>query len=209
MRAPFTREIWIASDGSGRIATRYGPSEFPSDLDRQAWEAAGRPSLPTDDDKLRDFGPGELSYDDLFTLPTDSEVLKVRLAAGEVPGYGRASGDHQMFTVVGDLLRETNTTLAFRGALVGILTGLDTVTDLGPTRDTRGREAIAFASDDPSNHGLRDELLFDPHTFRLLEERRVITDPASTALHGSAGTVVSTATYTDWGITSSTTEPPT
>jgi hypothetical protein len=55
--------------------------------------------------------------------------------------------------------------------------------------------------------GLRHELVFDPQTARLLEERDIVTDPNSDT--GAApGTVIGRATYVASGIVSSTDATP-
>lgn len=40
---PRTREIWIVSDGSGRIVEKSGEAIFFGDRDRRIWEEAGHP----------------------------------------------------------------------------------------------------------------------------------------------------------------------
>jgi len=212
---PLTREIWIGTDGSGRIRETPGEVKFLSPTDEQAWIAAGSPSLSDEPGAVTDetFAPGELSFLDTSALPDDPEALLDLIERREI--VGGPEGDWETFTIVGDLLRETWATPAVRGALYEVAADLPGVEFVGRTRDGQGREGIAVAY---THAGLRQILIFDPRTAELLGERSVMTEDGDlevapsgvviTAGVGEAGEVVYTADYLASGVVDSTDERP-
>jgi hypothetical protein len=144
----FTREIWIAPDGSGRLREQG---------DRTGDEA---------------FGPGGLSFEDLSTLPTGADALRdyvERRAEGSDKPV-----DVQMFTIVADLLRETHATPELRAALYEVAATLPGTELIGETSDELGRPGIGVGY---TYLGVRHELIFDPATSAILGERQVQVDP--------------------------------
>ena len=121
-------------------------------------------------------------------LPSDPSALYDRL---EQEAAGNGNGTYrEMFTLVGDSLRETSTTPAQRAALYEVAARIPGVELVGRVRDSAGRPGIAVAM---SDRGIRSELVFDPKTSVLLSEDQV-------ALPGNpygyrAGTRVGYATY--------------
>jgi hypothetical protein len=179
---PHVREAWLGPSG-GRLYETSGTPEFLSAQDRERWVADGRPQLTE--------GPSEntLPASRPLDLPSDPDALYARLkhdAAGH--GSGLYS---EMFTLVGDSLRETSATPAQRAALYQVAARLPGVELVGSVKDSIGRPGVAVARN--SDDGIRFTLIFDPDTSALLEEEEV-------ALPGnqfgySAGTRVGYATY--------------
>jgi hypothetical protein len=73
---PYTREVWVGADGSGRVVITHGDPEFLRPQDRVAWVATGSPDLrvPVSDEtlgrgELHYFGPGGTTDLDVSTLP--------------------------------------------------------------------------------------------------------------------------------------------
>jgi hypothetical protein len=149
-----TREAWIAPEGSGRLK-QEGLHET--------------------------FGPGALWFEDLSSLPTDlaalRQVIEERSGDGDDPppstaptaSPGVSADPHQgMFTVIGDLLRETHASPELRAALYEIVSTLDGVQLIGETTDELGREGIGVGHWDGEN---LEVLIFDPSTSAILGER--------------------------------------
>jgi hypothetical protein len=186
---PRTREIWLGRDEGGWLHETGGEPIWLSEHDRQAWIAAGRPDLgngPSDTRLTPTPGSAMTSLD----LPSDPDAL---YAALKHEAEGNGNGTYQeMFTLVGDALRENYTTPAQRAALFEVAARLPGIELLGPAVDGVGRPAVSVGMETNDGHA-RNVLLFDPATHSLLGEK-------STVLDGNpegylAGTVVGEAAY--------------
>jgi hypothetical protein len=155
------RQVWLGPDG-GRLYETSGPTRFVTPEDRAHWIAAGRPDLTE--------GPSENTLPPAkpLDLPSDPDALYARLAR-DAAGHGSGL-DSEMFTLVGDSLRETAATPAQRSALYQVAARIPGVELVGPVTDSAGRPGIAVARDD---HGIRSMLVFDPQTSALLAEEQV------------------------------------
>ena len=156
---PTVREIWLAANGSGWLHETGGAPTFLSDRDRQAWIADGRPNLGTGESSERLGGGGSDAQMTSLDLPSDPDALYARLHH-EAEGNGNGVYP-EMFTLIGDALRENSTTPAQRAALYEVAARLPGIVLAGRTSDATGRPAIAVAMDNGHN-GERWTLLFDP-----------------------------------------------
>jgi hypothetical protein len=196
--ATYTREAWIGLDRPGRVVSRVvGPITFLSAAARQQWIRAGRPrELPGYNGSL---APNAFSrpYRQLLELPTNVDALWQLLY--REAGLGSAAWKrHEMFTEIGDLLREDPIPPKVRAALYLVAARIPGIEILGLTHDAVGRPALAVALNDML-YGERDELLFDPKTSALLGERSVVVKPPP-SYHVKPGTARSGATYLTSGI---------
>ena len=182
--------------GSARTGARLvettGTPSFPTQKDETVWRAAGSPDLggnQTTDESFKAGAPdqGGLFYFDLSNLPTDPSQLKQLIEERKIEGG--PSGDAETFTIIGDMLRETYAPPALRAALYQIVADLPGVEYVGRVTDDAGRTGIAVAYPNAQG-GLREELVFDPDTSKLLAERSVLTQDSA---EGPAGTVLSSA----------------
>lgn len=159
---PHVREIWLGRD-DGRLHETSGTPEFLTAQDRQRWVAAGRPDLPEtpSESKLPPTRP--------LNLPTDPNAVYDRLeqeaSATDNPVYV------EMFTLIGDSLRETAATPAQRAALYQVAARLPGIELLGAVEDSAGRPGVAVAMS--GDHAIRSTLIFDPDTSALLAEEQV------------------------------------
>jgi hypothetical protein len=194
----YTREAWIGLDRPGRVVSQVvGPITFLSAAARQQWIRAGRPrELPGYNGSLP---PNAfiMPYRQLLELPTNVDALW-QLLYREAGRGSAAWKRHEMFTEIGDLLREDPIPAKVRAALYLVAARIPGIQMLGPTRDAVGRPALAVALNDTFD-GERDELLFDPKTSALLGERSVVVKPPPT-YHVKPGTAWSGATYLTSGI---------
>jgi hypothetical protein len=194
----YERQAWIGLDRPGRVESHVvGPITFLSAAARRQWIRAGRPrelsgyhgSLPSN----AFIEP----YQKLLRLPTNVDALWQKLY--RAAGKGSAAWKrHEMFTEIGDLLREDPIPAKVRAALYLVAARIPGIKLLGLTHDGIGRPALAVALND-TLYGMRSELLFDPKTSRLLGERSVVVTPPRT-YHVKPGTVHEGATYITSGI---------
>ncbi len=162
------REIWIAPDGSGRIRELLGKPEFLTQADRTAWLSSGSPLPPTVN---RDFAPGGLTFIDLSRLPRNPTALVAFIRS-------RARLDHEptsydIFNQTVDYLRETVPDQSLARLLYSVLSTEPGVDRTLNARDSIGRFGTALRmSGSVSGLAQTTDLVFDPGTFQLLEERR-------------------------------------
>jgi hypothetical protein len=186
----YTRQQWIAPDGSGRVLQVAGRPKLATSADRAAWIADGKPNL--------DDGSGDIStplsrgsglYLDLSNLPTDPSALKQLIEQRKLEGG--PPGDAETFTIIGDLLRNSYAPPAVRSALYTVAAQLPNVTLIGTTHDKLGRTGTAVGYD---SNGNTQELILDPQTSALLAEQTI----------DSRGKVVAWTAYVSSAIVNST-----
>ena len=194
----YERQAWIGLDRPGRVESHVvGPITFLSAAARQQWIRAGRPrELPGYHGALPPNAFIE-PYRQLLRLPTNVNALWQLLYREARPGSA-AWKRHEMFTEIGDLLREDPIPAKVRAALYLVAARIPGIQVLGLTRDAIGRPALAVALND-TLYGERSELLFDPKTSALVGERSVVVKPPP-AYHVKPGTVHEGATYITAGI---------
>lgn len=194
----YARQAWIGLDRPGRVESHtVGPIRFLSAAARQQWIRLGRPrELPGYNGSL----PANAfirPYRQLLALPTKLDALWQLLYRGA--GSGSAAWKrHEIFTEIGDLLREDPIPAKVRATLYLVAARIPGIRLLGLTHDAIGRPALAVALND-TLYGQRDELLFDPKTSALLGERSVVVKPPA-AYHVKPDTVSTGATYITEGI---------
>lgn len=197
---PQTRSEWIAADGSGRLRETTGVPIYLNERSRSSWDDANLRAMlmPLN----LDFGPRQLTFDDLSGLPTDPAVLagviRERAQRGFyregsqvfmvftqnwVPPYGSIAMDtslpHAMFFTVGNMLRQQSAPPAVRAALYKVAAGMPGVELVGPVHDRAGRPGVAVAMTSAYT-GLRQRhvLIVDQRTSALLAEETVLLDAA-------------------------------
>ena len=198
------RESWIGRDGGGYVRQQtVGEPRFVGAGGRAAWVAAGQPPLGADMDapivtgegtetsKSYPFGSDGLTYAELLALPTDTDALYARVRKAAHDNHNSAGDAHEMFTIVGDLLREAPTPAALRAALYRVAARVPGVELLGKVHDAIGRPGVAVALGEPHE---RSELVFDPKTAELLGERDEMDgQPAFESAYLESGVVDSTS----------------
>jgi hypothetical protein len=185
---PKIREIWLGPSG-GLLRETSGKPEFLSARDRERWIAAGRPQVNAPVSTTRLPAPPPLD------LPIDPDALYAKLHDKSV-GNGKGT-EAEMFTLLGDALRETDASPALRAALFEVAARIPGVELVGPVTDRVGRHGVAVAYSQSANR-FRHQLIFDPHTSALLEEEYVLLD--GNAFGYPAGTVIGYATYVSSGV---------
>ncbi len=137
----YHREIWVAHHGTSVLRDNgvaggvlpLGPGLFPA-------------------------GGTALTWDQLYALPTDPAQLTAALNA-DIKGAG-PDPQSELFTIVGDLLRESPAPPALRKALYDVAAGIPGVHLTGKTTDALGRPGTGVERDgetlvvDPANGAL-------------------------------------------------------
>lgn len=201
-----TREIWISSDGSGRLVTTKEAPVFLGPRDRATWESAGSPPLDRAGTTDETVGPQGLSPNDVSGYSTDTETLYRQIRA-KADGYG-PSTDAEMLVLVGDALREVIVPPKLRAALFRVAAMIPGVELVGPVTDPAGRNGTAVArTSNDAGYRERVELIFDPETSAFLAERQVLLERVDW-IDAPPGTVIGYAAYLDSGIVASTSERP-
>jgi hypothetical protein len=106
--------------------------------------------------------------------------------------------------MVGTLLREVAMPPSFRSAVYRFAASIPDVELIGDATDNAGRSGVVVGKDMGT---IRYELILNPETGDLLEEREVVISEESGS-PAAVGTILSTVTYLTSGIVSSTAERP-
>jgi hypothetical protein len=151
------REIWVSHHGTSVLrdggvsagVLPLGPGEFPA-------------------------GGTALTWDELYALPTDPGQLTATLQA-DIKGAG-PDPQSELFTIVGDLLRESPAPPALRKALFDVAAGIPGVHLTGKVADELGRTGTGVTRGD-------ETLVIDPADGKLLAD----TESGWTATYVSQG----------------------
>ena len=176
---------------------------------RACWVAAGRPDLASSVGDIHMgpvhryyLGTDRLTSEQLRAYDPTPQELFDRLR-GHVGDAGQ-SPDGEVFVEIADALREAPQTPRLRATLYRALALVPGVELLGPVHDRLGRAAVGVAFTE--HPGLRQELLFDPHTAEILNERQVVAHPVGD-LSAPVGTAIEDVVYTKRAVTDSTARP--
>jgi hypothetical protein len=203
--AQMHREAWVGERRRGSETTRVTGHRWPSAAERRTWVAAGRPSLAG----LRAgtfalaphrgyyLGNERLTNARMRAFDQDGAALYRRLRDGVGPSQG-SSRLGEVFTQIGDALREQPAPPKLRAALYRALKYVPGVRFVPRTRDGLGRRAVAVTR---VEDGTRRELLFDPATSAMLAEREVVVGAAPhRGFSAPLGTVIADAVYERRGV---------
>jgi hypothetical protein len=199
------REAWISLDRRGSETTRVTGHAWPSEAERRKWVAAGRPPVASATagtfglhaNHAYYLGNERLSYEQMRDFDQDGAALFRRLRDGVVKGQG-GSLYGEVFTQIGDALREQPAPPRLRAALFRALKHVPGVQFIRATQDRLGRPAVAVGR---TARGIRRDLLFDPRTSEMLAEREVVVgDVPRAGFRAARGTVIGDAVYRQRGV---------
>lgn len=203
---PRIREIWIGSDGSGRLREERGQPIFLGEASRAEWNGAN-PLSGTADEA---FKPGDLSMVDTKALSTDAERLRDQLLEGK----GDKEQDAEVIlTNALAYLRETGAPISLSRAIISVVRATPGVDSEAGVMDARGRSGDAFSVEvvgrDARGRALRSKLLMivDSTNGTLLEEQRILVDP-NLVIDAEPGAVFGRVTYLAAATTTGTNERP-
>src|SRR5205085_10637482 len=116
--------------------------------------------------------------------------------------------DAEMFTLVGDTLRETNASPQLRSALYQVAATIPGVELVGTVTDQAGRQGTAVGLTSGGAGGpIQHQLIFDPDTSALLFEQTVLEGHASWT-DAEPGSVITWSVYLASGVVDSTDQTP-
>jgi hypothetical protein len=199
------REAWVSERRRGSETTRVVGHRWPSAAERRKWVAAGRPSVAgqiegtfrLSPNRAFSLGNERLSGRQMRAFDAEGAALFRRLRDGVSPGQG-SSPAGEVFTQIGDALREQPAPPKLRAALYRALKYVPGVRFTPQTRDALGRPAVAVTR---VEDGTRRELLFDPATSAMLAEREVIVGARrNQGFVAPVGTVIADAVYEQRGV---------
>ncbi len=194
-RQTSSHEIWIASDGSGRIVRTDGPPQFFSAAERARWEAAGKPGFGPAGGIDESEGPGGLSWGwemlgvhSGAQIPTDPDAL-ARLVARGADGTKNPL-PYEEFKLIGEILRFAPLSGAQTAAFYQVLATLPGIELIGSTTDPIGRPGTAVSLTRPGDPA-REELILDPQTGRMLGSRSTLVAPDAAYAGAAVGDTLS------------------
>jgi hypothetical protein len=199
------QRLWASANRIGFSTFRTLSIHFANPASRRAWVAAGRPALgASGSGREGTLGRGlyllgniELTRIALLNFTTDPQTLYRRLyAAGHSP--------YEVFVEIGDELRNRPAPAPLRAALYRTLALIPGIRLVGPTRDSVGRRGVAVGF---TQYGLQNELVIDPRTATMLEERSIVSDPAKVRVGLPRGATMSRTTYLQRAVTNTITTP--
>ena len=207
------REIWLSVDRTGLLRQQQvGAPRWLTPRDRANWIRAGRPDEgggPGGDAMAMEAIHHYFIGDEKFTAaqlrdfdPTPEQLYE-RLRS-RINGRGQ-SPNGEVFVEIADALRESPQTPQLRATLYRALALVPGVQLLGDVHDRLGRDAIGVAFTEHT--GLRQELLLDPETAEVLNEREVVAHRGARASARAVGTAVEDVVYTKRAVTDATTRP--
>jgi hypothetical protein len=206
------REIWLSVGRQGLLRQgQVGPPRWLTPRDRANWIKAGRldESGQGGSDEMAmgaighyTLGDEQFSTQQLRDLdPTPQELYDRLLARVGDRGQSRIG---EVYVEIADALREAPQTPRLRATLYRALALVPGVQFLGQLHDRLGRPATGVAYTHPD--GERQELLFDPETAEILEEREVVAHPVQ-GIRAGVGTVLEDIVYTKRAVTDATQRP--
>ena len=188
------REIWLSIDRTGKLVDRAVGSRPLTRADANRRQSPDGPAHSMDQpmNAIGHYfvGDEKLSRAALLAFPTEPRAIFDHLRA-RVGNRGH-SPDGEVFTEIGDALRESPAPAALRAGLYGALALVPGIELVGPVTDGAGRAGTAVAL---TEVGIRSELIFDPQSSELLAERDVLVDATKAEIEAPTGTVIGDAVY--------------
>ena len=186
------REIWLSVDRTGKLIDRAVGSRPLTQADTARQQGPTPPNLDRPMGPIHHYfvGDEKLSRAGLLAFPTEPQTIFDRLRA-RVGNRGH-SPDGEVFTEIGDALRESPAPADLRAGLYRALALVPGIELVGTVTDREGRTGTAVAF---TEVGIRNELIFDPDTSELFAEQQVLVDPAKAEIDALTGTVIGDAVY--------------
>lgn len=212
-----TDEDWVAKDGSGRRHRVVAPAKFAGPEDREAWEAAGRPSFQphawsrhAEDEKLRPGrGSNRVFERELSEIPTDPTDISEWLMEQVTKSHNGFSPAVRSLALVSEILNNPLATPELRAALYEAEGRVPGIEDLGEATDAIGRPGIAIGAES-ANSGAptRYSLIFDPKTSQVLATEETILEPPSAFPYERTPVLSAAKLFIESGGTSSLSDKP-
>lgn len=165
--APYTHQMWLGVDGSGRIQRTDGQPEFLSVQDCAIWEAAGKPKLSqsfTVDHKAGELGESTVLPKEEAAL---TQIIRNRAKQNNTPIEGA------MFDEALSMLVTLQTKPELHRPLFEVMAKIPRVKRNENIVDRQGRAGISLSYTDNQN-GKQTRVIFDPQTYNVLSDEVVL-----------------------------------
>lgn len=202
-------QTWYSADRVGRTTSNVISVKFPTKAARRRWERLGQPSfggppgfpsrIAPVGNRMYLLGNIALTREQLLATSPNPHTLYRELYA-----HNNGNGTAEVFTEIADTLRGYPAPARLRAALYRTLALVPGIRFIGPERDSTGRRGLAVGF---VQQGIESELIFDPKTSDMLQERTIVLASASKRLGDPPGTVTSSTTYLQRAVTNTLSRP--
>jgi hypothetical protein len=210
-----TKDVWTDADGKTRVRETLSGVEFLAGEDQRRWEGAGSPppfAYDPSEHQVRRDSSGRLMKEftsrswrgrhvfsnvpKLSKLPTDPSALRLAIEnrpEGSASPAGSPRGSATAERLI-EILTEPISSPQLRAAAFGALAELPGIGLEHGVSDVAGRRGSALTW--VRDRGFGQELIFDPHTSKLLAQAEMIFGSPSTGDYGvPSGTVFRETAY--------------
>jgi hypothetical protein len=143
------------------------------------------------------IGEHLLTRAQLLSYPTDPRAIYKRLYA-DTRGGSRAAAAQHVFSEISETLSSDPMPPALRSGFYRALALVPGLRLTANVRDSNGRIGIGASI---IRAGVQEQVIFEPASAEMLEERKVILNPKLANLDATPGTVINNTTYLDRAIT--------
>lgn len=151
-----SREIWLSESQRGLLVER--PAQFRKALALQR--------------HVIYLGNRKFTHDEMASYAPTPAALLAELQSGRAAGQGNGGASYP-YVQLTDALREAALPVAVRRSIIEAFPLVPGVEQLGARSDRLGREGIGFAR---NVAGAREEVIVDPRSLVMLEERTIMLD---------------------------------
>jgi hypothetical protein len=192
---------WVSADRPNISESRLISTYYPTPRDRRALGPSPGTVSPSPFQlpPRHGYWIGEhlLTRAQLLSYPTNPRAIYRRLYADTHSG-GRIYAEDHVFSEIAESLSSDPMPAALRSGLYRALALVPGLRLTAHVRDSRGRVGVGASI---VRAGVQEQIIFDPATAEMLEERKVVLSPKLAGLALARGTVINDTTYLGWAIT--------
>lgn len=196
-----TDSRWISADRPNISESKLISISYPTPRDRHALGSTPRPALPSPLQlPPRDgyqIGEHLLTRAQVLSYPTEPRAIYRRLYSDTHGGTRTAAAEH-VFSEIAETLSSDPMPAALRSGFYRALSLVPGLRLTANVRDSKGRVGVGASI---IRAGVQEQIIFDPATAEMLEERKVILNPKLADLTATPGMVINDTTYLGWAIT--------
>ncbi len=192
---------WISAGRPNISESRLISISYPTPRDKHALGSTPRPAVssplqlpPRDGYQI---GEHLLTRAQVLSYPTNPRAIYKRLYR-DTHGGSRKAAEQHVFSEISETLSSDPMPPALRSGFYRALALVPGLRLTFNVRDSQGRIGVGASI---VRAGVQEQIIFDPNTAELLEERKVIVNPKVAGLAATPGMVINSTTYLDWAIT--------
>jgi hypothetical protein len=192
---------WVSADRPNISESKLLSTYYPTPRDRRALGPSSGAALPSPLQlpPRHGYAIGEhlLTRAQLLSYPTNPRAIYRRLYADTHSG-GRIYAEDHVFSEIAESLSGDPMPAALRSGFYRALALVPGLRLTANVRDSKGRVGVGASI---VRAGVQEQIIFDPATAEMLEERKVVLSPKLAGLATTPGTVINDTTYLGWAIT--------